>query len=70
MRLASSTYSIEFLATLPNGSTQWCTHMQTDTEAWAYAWVDRLRVEYPTKTWRWILRLADTDYLTVGAPKL
>jgi len=56
-------YALQFLTPTAEGSTAWVTHLQTDTEAQAWQWLDRLeRFEYPTKRWRWVLAAENTSY--------
>ena len=56
-------YALQFLTPTAEGSTAWITHLQTDTEAQAWQWLERFeRFEYPTKRWRWVLAAENTSY--------
>jgi len=61
----NSAISLQFLTPTPDGSTAWITQMQTDAEAWAWEWLDRLSREYPTRQWRWVRTPEDSAYPSV-----
>ena len=67
MKGTRSVYALQFLAPTPDGSTAWVTHLQTETEAWAFDWLSRLQREQPGKGWRWVLTAEDTCYKRVGS---
>ena len=66
-KLNNSAYTLQFLAPTRSGSTEWVTHYQTSSEAWAWEHLDRLQRSYPAKQWRWILQAQDTDFRQVAA---
>ena len=57
-----SVVSLQFLAPTPDGSTAWVTQLQTDTVEQAWDRLDRLRIENPTKPWRWVWTVEDSAY--------
>jgi hypothetical protein len=58
----ASVISLQFLTPTREGSTAWVTHVQTDTEDWAWRLLDKLTVKYPRRKWRWIRTIEDTKY--------
>lgn len=67
MKGTRSVYALQFLASTPDGSAAWVTHLQTDTEALAWDWHLRLSREYPRRQWRWILTAEDACFKRVAA---
>lgn len=58
----ASVISLQFLASTPEGSTAWVTHVQTDTEEWAWQLLDKLKRKFPRRSWRWVRTIEDTKY--------
>jgi hypothetical protein len=58
----ASVISLQFLTPTPEGSTAWVTHVQTDTEEWAWKLLDKLVIKYPRRKWRWIRTIEDVKY--------
>ena len=54
--------SLQFLTPTPEGSTAWVTHVQTDSEDWAWQLLDKLERKFPRRRWRWVRTIEDTKY--------